>query len=153
MDLTQYDEKIAGNGMNLLRLGGFIFLGVGLLFFILGSVFLSITQRKAQAYRETEGVIVGFSHDGYPYVAYEVDGKSYEQRSNFTSSSMGLGDEMTVRYDPLSPNRMELGGFASLFLPILFMGMGGLFAVIGVFWLRFFRKEREPENPWATPQT
>ena len=32
MDLTQYDEKIAGNGMNLLRMGGFIFLGVGLLF-------------------------------------------------------------------------------------------------------------------------
>ena len=38
-------------------------------------------------------------------------------------------------------------------MPILFMGMGGLFIVIGVFWLWFFRDRREPENPWAGPQT
>ena len=153
MDLTQYDEKTAGNGMNQLRMGGFIFLGVGLLFFVLGAVFLASYQKKAMTYVETKGVIVDFDRNGYPYVAYEVYGKAYEQRSNFTSSSMRLGDEMTVRYNPLSPDRIELSSFASLFLPILFMGMGGLSAVIGIFCLRFFRKEREPEDPWASPQT
>ena len=65
---------------------------------------------------------------------------------------MRLGDELTIRYDPSAPYRMEAGGAMALFLPIMFMGMGGLFIVIGVVWLRFFRAKREPENPWAGPQ-
>ena len=63
-----------------------------------------------------------------------------------------LGDELTIRYDPAAPYRMEAGGAMALFLPIMFMGMGGLFVVIGIIWLRFFRVRREPENPWAGPQ-
>ena len=151
-DMNQYDGSMADSGRKLLRLGGFIFLGIGLLFFILGSIFLTFTQRRAEAYEETEGVIVGFDRDGHPYVAYEADGQTYEQRSNFTSSTMRLGNELTIRYDPAAPYRMEAGGAMALFLPIMFMGMGGLFVVIGVVWLRFFRVRREPENPWAGPQ-
>ena len=152
MEMNQYDGSMDDSGRKLLRLGGFLFLGIGLLFFVLGSVFLAFTQRKAQAYVETQGVIVDFDRDGHPYVAYEAQGQTYEQRSNYASSTMRLGDELTVRYDPQAPYRMEAGGAVALFLPLLFMGMGGLFIVIGIVWLRFFRAKREPENPWAGPQ-
>ena len=134
MELSEYDEKVLRRGINLMRLGGFLFLGIGLLFFVLGSVFLAFTQRKAQVYVETQGVIVDFDRDGHPYVAYEAQGQTYEQRSNYASSTMRLGDELTVRYDPQAPYRMEAGGAVALFLPLLFMGMGGLFIVIGVVW-------------------
>ena len=153
MEMNQYDESMDDSGRKLLRLGGFIFLGIGLLFFVLGSVFLAFTQRKAQVYVETQGVIVDFDRDGHPYVAYEAQGQTYEQRSNYASNTMRLGDELTVRYDPQAPYRMEAGGAVALFLPLLFMGMGGLFIVIGIIWLRFFRVRREPENPWAGPQS
>ena len=109
MEMNQYDGSMDDSGRKLLRLGGFIFLGIGLLFFILGSIFLTFTQRRAEAYEETEGVIVGFDRYGHPYVAYEADGETYEQWSNFTSSTMRLGDELTIRYDPAAPYRMEAG--------------------------------------------
>ena len=126
MELSEYDEKVLQRGINLMRLGGFLFLGIGLLFFVLGSVFLAFTQRKAQVYVETQGVIVDFDRDGHPYVAYEAQGQTYEQRSNYASSTMRLGDELTVRYDPQAPYRMEAGGAVALFLPLMFMGMGGV---------------------------
>ena len=153
MDMTQYEWTLDDGGRKLLRLGGFVFLGIGLLFFIRGSIFLTFTQRRAGIYVETEGVIVGFDRDGHPYVAYEADGETYEQRSNYTSGTMRLGDELTIRYDPAAPYRMEAGGAMALFLPVMFMSMGGLFIVIGIIWLRFFRVRREPENPWAGPQS
>ena len=124
MEMNQYDGSMDDSGRKLLRLGGFLFLGIGLLFFVLGSVFLAFTQRKAQVYVETQGVIVDFDRDGHPYVAYEAQGQTYEQRSNYASSTMRLGDELTVRYDPQAPYRMEAGGAMALFLPIMFMGMG-----------------------------
>ena len=39
MEMNQYDGSMDDSGRKLLRLGGFIFLGIGLLFFILGSIF------------------------------------------------------------------------------------------------------------------
>ena len=59
MEMNQYDGSMDDSGRKLLRLGGFIFLGIRLLFFILGSIFLTFTQRRAGIYVETEGVIVG----------------------------------------------------------------------------------------------
>lgn len=151
--MEQETRTLRNNPLRLMRLGGVIFLGVGLLFFVLGLVFFLTEQKKTATYVETTGVITDFNRDGYPYVAYEANGRTYEQRSNYTSSSMRVGDEIAVRYDPQSPNRMEAGGAIVWLMPILFMGMGGLFIVIGVFWLWFFRDRREPENPWAGPQT
>ena len=137
----------------LMCLGGYIFLLVGLIFFLVGTGIFVSARKKAAAYQETTGVVTGFSQDGALIVTYEVDGKTYTQRSNFITNTVREGDEITIQYDPLSPSRMEAGAKVSKILSIVFMGMGGLFLLIGIFWVRFFRRMEEPENPWAGPQT
>lgn len=149
----EQDHRITGSP-KALRLGGLIFLAVGLIFFLIGAIFLAYERKTEQTYVETEGIITGFDRDNYPYVTYTVDGRTYEHRSNYTSSSLRTGQTMTVRYDPLDPDRMTAGGAMALFLPILFLGMGGLFLLIGVLWLWFLRPRPDPdENPWARQES
>lgn len=151
--MERFQKNVRDNSIHLMCLGGYIFLLVGLIFFLVGTGVLISARKKAATYEETTGVITDFDRDGYPYITYTVHGKTYEQRSSFTTSSYRVGQELPVRYDPDAPYRMEVAGKMALFLPIMFMGMGGLFLVIGVLWVRFFRRLEEPENPWAGPQT
>lgn len=149
-----FNMEVDVSVVRLMRLGGYIFLLVGAIFLAVGAGILFADRRMTAGFEETQGRIVAFDGSDHPIVAYTVRGHTYMQRSNFTSNTMVMGDELTVRYDPQDPERMLVtGGGALLFLPILFMGMGGLFALIGLAWLRFFRVRREPENPWAGPQT
>ena len=149
----EYSTHISGNP-KMLRLGGLIFLLVGLVFFLIGAIFLAYERKTEQTYVETEGIITGFDRDDHPYVTYTVDGRIYEHRSNYTSSSLRTGQTMTIRYDPADPDKMDVGGAMALFLPILFMGMGGLFLLIGVLWLWFLRPRPDPdENPWARQES
>ena len=145
------DERTDKALFHLLALGGYIFLLVGLVFLVLGTAFFLSARKKADTYVETEAVIVGFDREGYPYVTYTAHGRTYEQRSSYTSSSLEVGQEMTVRYDPQDPTKMTVGGKAAWLLPGLFLGLGGLFFVLGAAWVTLVYRKFRPkdENPWA----
>ena len=62
--MEQETRTLRNNPLRLMRLGGVIFLGVGLLFFVLGLVFFLTEQKKTATYVETTGVITDFNRDG-----------------------------------------------------------------------------------------
>ena len=66
------------------------------------------------------------------YVSYEVDGEMYEYVDlSYYTSSMRIGDTVTVYYDPLNPYNIETGaGMKIIFIAMSILG--GIFTVAGL---------------------
>ena len=115
-----------------LRIVGLVFLIVGLVFLLTGAFIYDRQKAGAEAMREGTGVIVGFTQHGNPYIVYEKDGQTYKAQLGFSSSDMEVGDELPILFDPMIPEHVQIGGWGALFLPLLFMGLGAVFALMGV---------------------
>lgn len=77
------------------------------------------TERKADGERVTR-------HD--VYISYTVDGVEYETELNEYNSGMRVGKEIEVYYAPDNPNKVKTD---SVLFEAIFIGIGGVFAVIG----------------------
>ena len=115
-----------------LRMVGLVFLIVGLVFLLAGAFIYDRQKAGAETMQEGTGVIVDFTQHGNPYIVYEKDGRTYEAQLGFSSSDMEVGDELPILFDPMIPEHVQIGGWGALFLPLLFMGLGAVFALMGV---------------------
>ena len=131
MEMEQRSVDCQAARLNPLRLGGAIFLIVGLVFLLIGAFIYDRQKAGEKTMQEGTGVIVSFSQHGYPYIIYELNGETYKAQLGFSSSGMKPGDELSIRFDPQTPEHVEIGGWGALFLPVMFMGMGALFSLIG----------------------
>ncbi len=126
-----------GNGFLALFGGIFALVGLGLLIggmfwltstkkFISNAEVVSATITEIDSYRDSDGD----SHSNV-YVAYEYEGRSYEVRLSEYSSSMYEGKVISVYADPDNPGKVRIKSMA-YFGPIMLMGMGGIFATVGL---------------------
>lgn len=113
-----------------------IFAGIGVLFLIVGAI-ICIHIFDDSDHVDTTGVITEISYsrdrdgdrDYNVYVAYEVDGVSYESRMNSYSSSFYEGKEIDIYYDRDNPRRIGAKELRGLF--VIFPGIGLLFFCMG----------------------
>ena len=131
MEMNQRSVDGQLERLSPLRMAGAIFLIMGLIFLLIGAFIFDRQRAREKDMQEGTGLIVSFSQHGYPYIVYELNGETYRAQLGFYSSGMKLGDELTIRFDPQVPEHVEIGGRGALFLPIIFMGMGALFSLIG----------------------
>lgn len=125
-----------------------VFLLVGALFFVIGSLFAGIGGvllygnikfkksaetcealiTEIEVYRDSDG-------DTYHnvFVRYEIDGHIYDEELNYYTSSMSEGDVITLYYDPANPSKTVVDGDNFLF--IVFIGLGSVFAIMGLCFL------------------
>ncbi|MGN0612885.1 MAG: DUF3592 domain-containing protein [Porcipelethomonas sp.] len=119
-------------------LGGIFFL-IGLVFAATGLVFLAgdisfmkdaeITEAKItsieEEYRHSKGV---GRTDRRVWGEYTVDGKTYNEQLDSYSTDMYEGMITEVYFDPEDPSDVRTGSYA---FEIIFIGIGGLFLIIG----------------------
>lgn len=123
----------------LLYLFPAIFLAVGLGLFTGGLIWLISCFQFRETAVEVPGIITEITEyrnsDGeynhHVYVSYEYNGEVFENISlNAYSGSMYEGENIILLYDPERPGKVRLKSML-YFGPILLMGMGVLFSVIG----------------------
>ena len=106
----------------------------GLCFAVLGVV--SLCQPKTERLSATAAIvrIDGGQHgeeiDYTVYVDYEVNGQKYSAAYPAYSSSMKVGDEVEVLYDPADPADITAPGSAAV--PWVFLGAGIGVLLLGV---------------------
>jgi len=133
---------------------------IGSIFIILGSILVIIGfNLMLNAYRfkteavSVKGVIVNIGVERYisgsetrtrniVSVDYIINGVKYENTVNEYRSSMRIGDEITLYYQPDTPwvvtarlnNNTSIGAF--------FTGIGGIFLIVGIIFFNSVRKKR-----------
>ncbi len=125
---------------NFSLLFGAVFLLVGLSFFLSGVIHcLSFNAFKSKAVlieAQITRIIVNYvtrtdtgkRTDCDVWVSYTIDGREYETKLNYYTSGMREGDTVEIFVDPDDPSDIE----ADTLIPdIVFIGLGGLFTVIG----------------------
>lgn len=129
--------------MKGMRLFTAIFTLVGLGLLLIGGYLALRTQEFLGRAVSAQGTVVELvrsrSSDSTTYrpvVQFTtVDGRPVEMVSSVGSNPPGysVGETVEVRYDPAHPEDAKLTGFFSLwFLPLLLMGLGTVFASIGL---------------------
>ncbi len=117
---------------------GGIFALVGTIFIIVG-IMANVKSSQFKEYAvEVNGVIEDIVIEEHTdetdydvYVSYEYDGVYYEDiHIDFYSSSMSEGQEIDLLIDPDNPTDIH-SSEGDLFFTLMFVGMGGLFALIG----------------------
>lgn len=125
-------------------IGCLVFLAVGVLFLVLGIKALSAPKIE---FATTEGVVVEIevlpsttaedTNNYQVYVDYVVDGVRYEHaKYGAYSSSMNIGDTVTVLYDPADPTHIEAEG--SEIVPYIIVAAGAIAVLLSVVF--FFRR-------------
>lgn len=130
---------------------------VGLLFMILGIIFLFIAVKtinsyneKNKTYIETNSVVVGYDYDDEGLqaiiVEYKVNGRSYTKTSNsYSNMPKERGTKVKIKYNPNKPkDAIWVKDSTNIILPII----SGLFILIGlvVTIFGFIRIKKEKEN-------
>lgn len=122
----------------VLKILGGLFFTIGI-FFVGAGIFVKISYDNflKTAVKTTATITsIGASHDNdgdvnhSVIVEFVVDGKTYSGELNYYSSSMRIGREETIYYNPENPNDFRSKGGS--FLIWLFIFIGGLFAGIGI---------------------
>lgn len=125
-----------------------VFLLVGAVFFFTGALFAGIGGfffydnikfkesaetcealiTEIEVYRDSDG-------DTYHnvFVRYEIDGHVYDEELNYYTADMSEGDVITLYYDPANPSKTVVDGGNFLF--IVFIGLGSVFAIMGLCFL------------------
>lgn len=114
------------------KLIGAIFVFVGGIFFIIGIVMCMNAYQKRANWTKTEAVIseIVYRRDSEAVmIQYDVNGEMREQRLNGYSSSMIEGKPIHLWYNPENPAEIHTDELDLLHW--MFIGMGGLFLVIG----------------------
>lgn len=79
------------------------------------------------------------------YIEYDIEDQTYRRPLNFYISSMNIGDEITIYYNPLNP--MEIvSSSSSIFLLLVFGLLGGIFLLIGLIMLGVSIKKQTSKN-------
>ncbi len=114
---------------------GILFLIVGITLLITGIIIFSHKREFIKNSETTKAEIVDINYTHRkkgmrrkPVVEYTVDGVKYKQVLDEFDSGMGIGDIVTVHYDPNDPNNITGG---SMFVTALIPCIGGLFIVVG----------------------
>ncbi len=126
--------------INIFLFIGFLFFIIGIIFFAVGSSilisgnsFMKNAEKTTAEISEIDSYYSGSSRLGSKKhynvtVEYVVDGEVYERTLNEYNSGMYEGKEIEIYYNPDNPSEIKTG---PKILEIIFMGIGGLFAVIG----------------------
>ena len=117
---------------------GGIFALVGTIIIIVGIITNVKTSQFKESAVEVNGVIEDIVIEEHTdetdydvYVSYEYDGEYYEDvHLDFYSSSMYEGQEIDLLIDPDNPTDVHTND-GDLFFTLMFVGLGGLFALIG----------------------
>jgi uncharacterized protein DUF3592 len=108
--------------------------------------------------RSAPGVVVGHKRSGHgtrrfpyvyaPIVRFTVDGRDFEITSDLaTNERVPVGERVQVRYEPATPQRAVLVGWAEWGMPVEFMAIGGPLLAFGILcWRR--RWWRRPDAWW-----
>ncbi len=115
---------------------GLPFVGIGIWFGWSSWSLLSVAQR-------TEGTVIrmvesptNLRSDGLaPVVAFQIAGERHEFQSRFYyyPPQYSVGDTVTVLHDPHHPKSTGIESFMGLWLfPLIFGGLGGVTATVGV---------------------
>lgn len=131
------------NANSVLMLIGIIFSVIGTAFLISGIAVLishntfidnavrteaEITRIESDSYRRN-----GKTHTDYDvWVEYEADGEIYEEELGYYNSKMNEGDKIDVYYNPDNPSDVKSD---SKILELIFILIGGVFAVLGVIFI------------------
>lgn len=134
---------------SFLRIFCLVFGLVGLVFFLIGAGFLAEHAAFLQRSVETDAVIAEIrpyrTDDGtsyHVYVQYAVGDDLYETRLGSYSSTMRVGQTVSVRYDPEHPGQVR-GALWWLF-PVIFGGIGLVFlSVLLILWLVVRKNRRQ----------
>ncbi len=132
-----------------------LFTGIGLILLVVGGFLASKTSRFLASAIEAAGEVVDITSyeddEGQtmyrPVIRFTTqDGQEHEITGSTSSSwAPELGREVTVLYNPDSPRNADLKGFTNQWLaPSIFLGLGGLFFVLGVVLWIFLRGRTVP---------
>ena len=131
-----------------------VFLAIGISFLGVGLWWSHVTQRFLARAQTVDGVVVALdprqsSNTGTTYapvVEFQPPGAPAQRYTeSFASNppSYTVGERVRVYYDPAQPSSARLNGFFSLwFGPLLFGGLGAVFALIGGVVLLLLQRRR-----------
>ncbi|WP_432201726.1 DUF3592 domain-containing protein [Erythrobacter sp. W53] len=138
---------------------GSAFVAFGLLFAGIGGYTYIADQQMAETALRAPGTVIALdrrrgSEGGTTYAPVvewtDRDGTRHEFTSSTSSSpaSFSRGEAVTVMYDPAKPGQAKIDSFGQRFmLPLVFGGMGSLFAILGaVFVFLFLRRKKTVER-------
>lgn len=118
---------------------GTVVLGI---IFVVAAIFIGVSNSNTE-YLETTGTIVEIEEfyniseettDHTVYVDYEAEGQKFEHAQYGSySSSMNIGDSVTVFYDPANPEQIQAEGFE--IIPYVIGGAGVVAILLGGFFL------------------
>lgn len=122
---------------------GIIFSAVGVLLLVIGMIIhtanTSFMKSADMTYAEITDIVrhhqykKGNKGDNYDvWIEYTVDGKTYNSRINSYDSSMYVGKEIEVYYDPENPSDVRTGSNVAV---AICTAMGGLFFALGMTFL------------------
>jgi hypothetical protein len=146
------------NPQRLLYWAPRLFLGVGVLIFVVGAVIGVFAYRFIAGSEEADGTVIDLkeSYDSqddttvyYPIVRFTTaEGRTVEFESN-VSSSHDVGDRVEVLYDPDDPTDARLSGFFNLWFGSLAFGAVGIgFVAIGAYIVRRTRTPSKEDVEW-----
>ena len=112
---------------------------IGCIFIAVGVLLYKVDSKYKKYGIETTAVIEEISsHIGHKnrrehdvIVSYYAGDQHYEEELGYYSSSMRIGDEVTIYYLPDNPRKISKKGGIML-LTIIFSSIGGLMAIVAV---------------------
>lgn len=150
-----------------IRLGGWVFLVIGGCLLGLG-VHLAQQERARVAHSvRATGVVESLAHHTYqsptragssssyaPTVRFRAaDGRTYVFTSSEAATrpaSYAAGEQVAVYYDPARPANAQLHGFLAQWMkPVMVLGMGAVFALMG--WLCLTLLSKAADNQGSAP--
>lgn len=146
-----YEQK-SGSSSAALKLVGMIFMLVGIGMLIGGGFWLvrdinfikqaDVVQAEITRITERRDSDGDISHT--VYVQYEYNGESFSERLSEYSSSMYEGKSIELYIDPQEPSKVRYAKMA-YFGAIVFLGMGGIFSVVGFFVMLAYGRSKKKE--------
>ena len=115
------------------------FIGIGALLIFLGTKQSEKEKEKEEYYVDVDGVIsdivvTGSGDDRHHtvYIEYIYEGKKYEGKLNYYSSTMDIGDSVEMSCDPSNPKEYMSKDFFGKTSGVLYI-IGGIFAGVALF--------------------
>lgn len=121
-----------------------LFALVGTIFLIIGIVsfkYIFDYSNKVDTQGTITRIVSDFDDDYDVYVSYRVDGKTYNSRLNYYSSSFYEGKKINIYYDKDNPNK--IGSKSRNLIFLVFPLLGLIFFIIGLVGIIFKHKKKK----------